>query len=216
MPSTTPAKNGLTSDLCVPKEKKCDGYLDCRSGHDEDGCTGAKCRLDQFRCANGQKCIENALKCNHKNDCDDGSDEMACSKYWPSSEVRMRICNFNLLPDFPPCHGGQFRCQNALCIPATFHCDGFHDCSDESDEANCTAIACPDNKFLCPRGGPNGTPKCIAKTQLCDGKRDCEDGTDEETACCKYQMAMEEIKSIYKIFTVLCHCSDIGMRFAKL
>lgn len=85
--------------------------------------------------------------------------------------------------DFPACHNGQFRCENALCIPANFHCDGYHDCADESDEANCTAIACPDNKFLCPNGGPNRTPKCIAKTQLCDGKRDCEDGSDEESAC---------------------------------
>lgn len=64
-------------------------------------------------------------------------------------------------------------------------CTGYHDCNDGSDEANCTAIACPDNKFLCPRGGPNGQPKCIAKTQLCDGKRDCDDGSDEETACCE-------------------------------
>lgn len=87
--------------------------------------------------------------------------------------------------DFPPCHHAQFRCTNALCIPYNFHCDGYHDCADESDEANCTAIACPDNKFLCPRGGSNGSPKCILKSQLCDGKRDCEDGSDEETACCK-------------------------------
>ena len=89
-------------------------------------------------------------------------------------------------PDFPPCHHGQFRCTNALCIPSNFYCDGYHDCADESDEANCTAIACPDNKFLCPRGGPKGTPKCILKSQLCDGNRDCEDGSDEETACCKF------------------------------
>lgn len=92
---------------------------------------------------------------------------------------------FHDCTDFPACHIGQFRCANSLCIPANFHCDGYHDCSDESDETNCTAIACPDNKFLCPRGGQEGKPKCIAKTQLCDGKRDCEDGTDEETACCK-------------------------------
>lgn len=71
---------GRIADPCVPLEKKCDGYLDCRSGRDEDGCPGAKCRLDQFRCANGQKCIDALLKCNHKNDCEDGSDEQACSK----------------------------------------------------------------------------------------------------------------------------------------
>ena len=27
--------------------------------------------------------------------------------------------------DFPPCHSGQFRCHNALCIPARWRCDGY-------------------------------------------------------------------------------------------
>lgn len=154
------------TDLCVPKEKKCDGYLDCRSGRDEQDCTGLACRLDQFRCATGNKCIDASAKCNHKDECGDNSDEHNCN--------------------FPACHAGQFRCANAVCIPANFHCDGYKDCADESDEVNCTAIACPDNKFLCPKGGPNGAPKCITKQQLCDGKSDCADGTDEVTACCKY------------------------------
>lgn len=76
-----PSTTGRIADPCVQKEKKCDGYLDCRSGRDEEGCPGAKCRLDQFRCANGQKCIDLNLKCNHKNDCEDNSDEQSCSKY---------------------------------------------------------------------------------------------------------------------------------------
>lgn len=77
----SPIMVGRIADPCVPKDKKCDGYLDCRSGRDEEGCPGAKCRLDQFRCANGQKCIDSALKCNHKADCDDNSDELACSTF---------------------------------------------------------------------------------------------------------------------------------------
>lgn len=68
------------ADPCVPPEKKCDGYFDCRSEKDEEGCTGISCRLDQFRCANGLRCIDAALKCNHKNDCGDNSDEAACSE----------------------------------------------------------------------------------------------------------------------------------------
>ena len=92
---------------------------------------------------------------------------------------------FIFCSDFPLCRGVQFRCANALCIPAAFHCDGYQDCSDGSDEVNCTAIACPDNKFLCPNGGANRGPKCILKNKLCDGKRDCDDGADEITACCK-------------------------------
>lgn len=73
--------NGKVADPCVPPEKKCDGYFDCRSGKDEEGCTGIACRLDQFRCANGARCIDAALKCNHKNDCGDNSDEAACSEF---------------------------------------------------------------------------------------------------------------------------------------
>lgn len=38
------------------------------------------CTLDQFRCANGQKCIDPKLKCDHNNDCGDNSDEVGCSK----------------------------------------------------------------------------------------------------------------------------------------
>ncbi|KRF99553.1 uncharacterized protein Dwil_GK25551 [Drosophila willistoni] len=158
-----PAEGSRLAGPCVPKEKRCDGYVDCRTGRDEEGCNGVACQLDQFRCASGHKCIDAALKCNHRDDCGDNSDEQGCN--------------------FPPCHHAQFRCTNALCIPYNFHCDGYHDCADESDEANCTAIACPDNKFLCPRGGVNGAPKCIFKSKLCDGKRDCEDGSDEETNC---------------------------------
>ncbi|KNC31820.1 hypothetical protein FF38_12407 [Lucilia cuprina] len=51
--------------------------------------------------------------------------------------------------------------SNALYISSNFYCVGYHDCADESDEANCTAIACPDNKFFCP----SGDAKCILKTR---------------------------------------------------
>ncbi|KAF4524940.1 hypothetical protein B566_EDAN012696, partial [Ephemera danica] len=137
----------------MPKSKRCDGYFDCRSRKDEEGCdatTGVACQLDQFRCANGARCIDASQKCNHRNDCGDNSDEEGCN--------------------FPPCHLGQFRCANSLCIPSSFHCDGYKDCTDFSDEDNCTAVACPENK-------------CIARSQLCDNKRDCADGADEESAC---------------------------------
>lgn len=73
---------GRSHDLCMPKEKKCDGYTDCRSGRDEEGCGGGvACSLDKYRCANGQRCIDTTLKCDYKNDCGDNSDELGCSKF---------------------------------------------------------------------------------------------------------------------------------------
>lgn len=100
--------------------------------------------------------------------------------------IRSEIFTAISFPDFPVCHGVQFRCANALCIPGAFHCDGYQDCADGSDELNCTAIACPDNQFLCPQGSPTGGHKCIPKSKLCDGKDDCKDKADEEAACCTY------------------------------
>jgi len=100
--------------------------------------------------------------------------------------ISINIYVLVMIPDFPLCHVGQFRCENALCIPASFHCDGYRDCQDGTDEQNCTAIACPGNKFLCPHGEPGGIPRCIPRSSLCDGKKDCEDSADEETACCEY------------------------------
>lgn len=58
-------------------------YLDCRTGKDEQDCPGQTlaCRLDQFKCASGDKCVDAAAKCDHKDDCGDNSDEASCSEY---------------------------------------------------------------------------------------------------------------------------------------
>lgn len=83
---------------------------------------GTSCQLNEFRCANGKRCIDETKRCDHWNDCgdDDLSDEEKC--------------------EFPPCSAGHFRCTNAICIPIKWLCDGHSDCNDAIDEANCSKI----------------------------------------------------------------------------
>ncbi|CAN7993050.1 unnamed protein product [Ixodes hexagonus] len=70
------------------------------------------------------------------------------------------------------CSTHELSCAGA-CIPATYWCDGYQDCSDNSDERNCGAVACPANGFRCGNG------KCVESTWLCDGYNDCGDHSDE-------------------------------------
>ena len=36
------------------------------------------------------------------------------------------------------CQPNQFQCKNGQCIDASYKCDDYDDCTDGSDEANCS------------------------------------------------------------------------------
>ncbi|XP_075993573.1 suppressor of tumorigenicity 14 protein homolog [Genypterus blacodes] len=69
-----------------------------------------------------------------------------------------------------PCPG-RFRCSDNLCLNKTLQCNGWDDCGDASDEANCE---CEASQLRCKN------LRCKPKFWQCDGVDDCGDNTDEE------------------------------------
>ncbi len=43
-------------------------------------------------------------------------------------------------PSLSNCHAGYFRCDDYTCIPESFLCDGFNDCTRGEDEAKCHCL----------------------------------------------------------------------------
>lgn len=81
------------------------------------------------------------------------------------------------------CSGAFFQCNNSVCLPLLWACDGDADCADGSDEwpQNCGMAAptsppahrCSSLEFRC------GSGKCIHRNWRCDGEADCLDRSDE-------------------------------------
>ncbi|KAK4886327.1 hypothetical protein RN001_002598 [Aquatica leii] len=71
------------------------------------------------------------------------------------------------------CGVDHFTCNNGVCVPKGWRCDGEDDCGDGSDETQCGLQTCAANYFVC------GDGKCLPHYWRCDYERDCADGSDE-------------------------------------
>lgn len=77
-------------------------------------------------------------------------------------------------PGSSPCSPAEFRCGDGRCIPASWHCDGKMDCSDNVDETQDCNKTCNADEFKC-----KNTDWCIQNSWVCDGDKDCSDNSDE-------------------------------------
>ncbi|XP_018572381.1 low-density lipoprotein receptor-related protein 2-like [Anoplophora glabripennis] len=100
-------------NLCISKEKRCDGLVHCSNGSDEEKCV---CDLEtHFHCGNLTSCLEKKKKCDHKVDCWDKSDETGCTKG-------------------VSCKNEEIPCASGQCVLKEKFCDGKFDCVDRTDE----------------------------------------------------------------------------------
>lgn len=103
----------------------CDNMNDCGDNSDETTawlkCPKSQyCDAEHFQCAKTKQCIMRYEHCDGYNDCgkDDDSDEKNCDK--------------------KTCASDEFQCNNGHCIQSSWYCDNNKDCTDGSDEVNCS------------------------------------------------------------------------------
>lgn len=100
---------------------------------------GLSCGMEEFQCSGGA-CIPALWRCDGDSDCSDASDEANCPR--ESSPPLHRGPNFMtgtvIYSAGGECDARTFQCANGECVLAGWRCDGDSDCSDGSDEDNCT------------------------------------------------------------------------------
>nr|XP_061809166.1 low-density lipoprotein receptor-related protein 6-like isoform X5 [Nerophis lumbriciformis] len=77
----------------------------------------------------------------------------------------------------PTCSPEQFSCRSGEvdCIPQSWRCDGYVECEDISDEADCPV--CSESEFQCD------SRQCIDLALWCNGEVNCQDRSDENDKC---------------------------------
>lgn len=134
---------------CVFNDVEQKPMCECLSGYSNRD--GSGCRPIVFACNEADVCDENAacifnpVKNMHECECVEGfsGDGLYCRR-----------------DAIAICAAGEWQCADGGCIQATGYCDGYPDCSDDSDEPfGCNRLpTCNEGLIACRQ--PDGTTRC--------------------------------------------------------
>ncbi len=118
------------------------------------------------------------------------------NKHFSSSGLDILLCSHSMLVTNSLCLDGHAMCNDGTCILSHYVCDGRRECSDESDELDCSHVclfrdgfnvnsncftSCISPKcvyhdlyYSCALGG------CIPWSRVCNGINDCPNEEDEQ------------------------------------
>ena len=123
-----------------------------------------------------------------------------------------------------------FKCKDNTCILSAYVCDGYADCSGDSDEVNCTKVctqgtdschhacvstacvstACVSTSCVCSDMYYHClSHECILLTFLCDNWQHCKDSSDESTCPSQHTIDMQAMTDFIVKVINLCRVDDM-------